>query len=261
MAALVLSARKVIDYPLHVFANTGNDSENPETLVYLEEYTKPFAAKNGIEFVEVAHPRYTLLEKCFDDTTTIPLPIYMESGAPGNRKCTGEWKVDVVARELRRRGATPRKPAVVGIGISMDESMRAKDSLLKRIINDHPLLTLRMTRHACVELIRDTGLPVPPKSSCWFCPFKKRKEWVNMYWNYPQIYWRAVELEDKLNNKRGSLQKDSIYLSGFGISLRELAVRLERGGRQLPILLINGKLYTMADDDDSEEQCMGHCMT
>lgn len=85
MAALVLSAKKVIDFPLHIFSNTGNDSENPETLVYIEEYTKPFAVKYGIEFVEVAHPRYTLLEKCMDESSTIPVPVYMGSGAPGRR--------------------------------------------------------------------------------------------------------------------------------------------------------------------------------
>src|SRR5947209_5246716 len=39
-AALVLAAQGKIDYPTFLFCNVGADSENPETLTYVEQYAK-----------------------------------------------------------------------------------------------------------------------------------------------------------------------------------------------------------------------------
>ena len=40
-ALLVLAAQKRIDFRTFLMANVGDDSENPGTLRYLEEYAKP----------------------------------------------------------------------------------------------------------------------------------------------------------------------------------------------------------------------------
>jgi hypothetical protein len=70
MAALVLAARGVIDYNLFLFANTGDDSENPEKLSYVREVAAPFAARHGLYLIELRRPGSTL---------------YQHISRPGNR--------------------------------------------------------------------------------------------------------------------------------------------------------------------------------
>ena len=52
-ALLVLAAQGEIDYPVALFANTGDDSEHPATIRYLRDVAAPFAAAHGIELVEL----------------------------------------------------------------------------------------------------------------------------------------------------------------------------------------------------------------
>lgn len=47
-AVLCLAASGRVQYDYFVFANVGNDSENPATLEYIERYAKPFAEANGL---------------------------------------------------------------------------------------------------------------------------------------------------------------------------------------------------------------------
>src|SRR5438046_2412460 len=107
-AALVLAARGEIDVDCFVFANVGDDSENPDTLEYVNTYAKPYAAANGFDLVEVQRTFRdgrdpSLLAHLYKDKTGVVIPMRMErSGAPGNRKCTYDWKVRVVARYLKR---------------------------------------------------------------------------------------------------------------------------------------------------------------
>lgn len=44
-AALVLPAQARIDFPVFLFSNVGDDSEHPDTLRYVEDVAKPYAAK------------------------------------------------------------------------------------------------------------------------------------------------------------------------------------------------------------------------
>src|SRR5262249_4200251 len=50
---LALAAQGRIDFDLFVFANTGADSEHPETLRYVHDVAMPFAAAHGIELLEL----------------------------------------------------------------------------------------------------------------------------------------------------------------------------------------------------------------
>jgi 3'-phosphoadenosine 5'-phosphosulfate sulfotransferase (PAPS reductase)/FAD synthetase len=52
-ALLVLAAQGEIDYPVALFANTGDDSEHPATIRYLREVATPYADAHGIELVEL----------------------------------------------------------------------------------------------------------------------------------------------------------------------------------------------------------------
>jgi hypothetical protein len=56
-ALLVLAAREVIDFPVALFANTGDDSEHPATLAYIREVAMPWAERQGIEVIELQKHR------------------------------------------------------------------------------------------------------------------------------------------------------------------------------------------------------------
>jgi len=66
----------------------------------------------------------------------------------------------------------------------------------------YPLIDLRIDRAACIEIIRQAGLPVPPKSSCWFCPYHSVRTWQAMRQQQPALFAKAVALERMLNEKR-----------------------------------------------------------
>ena len=217
MAVLVLAAQGKLRYDQFLFANVGHDSENPATLLYLENYARPYADEHDVDLVELHHTRYgkpeTLLGHIRRSERSLPLPVRMSNGAPGRRTCTSDFKIEVIARYQKQRGATPDAPAVAALGISVDEWQRARtDSGIAWQVLEYPLLDLRMNRRDCTKVIEEAGLPVPPKSSCWFCPFHSRGEWLRMKREEPEQFQRAVELERLLNERRARLGRDEIYL-------------------------------------------------
>lgn len=171
-AALVLAAEGRIDFPLFLFSNVGADSENPATLKYVEEYAKPYAADHGIELVELervmvrsGESRTLWQELTREGSKSLKIPVRMSNGAPGTRSCTADYKIKVIGRELKKRGATAENPAVIGIGISVDEIHRANN----RITEPHerityPLLDLGLRRTDCFRVIRGGGCRCRPRA-------------------------------------------------------------------------------------------------
>lgn len=217
-AVLVLAAQGRVQYDAFLFSNVGNDSENPATIAYVENVAKPFAAAHGIELVELQKRRrtgeaVTLLGQLHHSRKSIDIPAYVGAGAPGNRNCTINFKMNVIGKYTKAHGATEADPATVAIGISMDEIQRMHNkSAIAWQTLEYPLIDLRLYRRDCMRLIADAGLPVPPKSSCWFCPFHRRDEWVTMKREQPEQFGRAVALEQMLNERRATLGRDEIYL-------------------------------------------------
>lgn len=226
-AALVLSAQGRIDFPVHLFANVGDDSEHPATLSYVREVAMPYAAAHGIEFHELRRvwrdgSERTLLQSLERPSRTIDIPVRMANGAPGRRQCSKAFKSQVVARWTKRAGATPEKPAAVGIGFSTDEIDRV--GVAPRAAWEtatYPLLDLGLSRTDCHRVIADAGLPTPPKSSCWFCPMHRPAKWAEMRRDEPELFWRSVELERLLNERRDTLGKDHVYFTRFARPLDE----------------------------------------
>ena len=257
-ALLVLAAQGRIDFRTFLFANVGNDSEQPETLRYIEEHAKPYAAKHGLELVELSRiglsgPRRgeirTLLADLErPDSKSIDIPVHMKGGGPGTRKCTDRNKIKVIADELARRGATAGNPATVGIGISLDEIHRANNRSSiphERVV--YPLLELGLRRTDCQRIITAAGLPIPPKSACWFCPMKRPTEWHELRRNQPDLFEHACRLEDQLVERRARLGKDPAYLTGLGRPLRQA---IPDGVDLLPLA------------DDGDGACdSGYCFT
>jgi len=227
-ALLVLAAQREIDFPLAIFANTGDDSEHPASIAYVRDVAIPYAQQHGIELLEIQRrTRDGNLESLYgrltSESRSIGIPIRMNtSGAPGNRNCTIDFKIKPVAKELKRRGATKHDPAIVALGISVDEYQRMRsDSGIPHELLTYPLIDLRMDRAACIGVIERAGLPVPGKSSCWFCPYHSIANWRKQLQNEPDLFERSAQLEETLNERRAKLGKDPVWLTSRLIPLRE----------------------------------------
>lgn len=248
-AALVLQVQGRLGAPFDVwlFANVGDDSEDPGTIEYFDKHARPYAEKHGIELVELhrimvrsGEHRTLMQELTREGSKSLKIPVRMSNGAPGTRSCTSSYKIEVIGRELKRRGATHQNPADVGIGISVDEIHRAnnrKAMPYERCV--YPLIDLGIRRSDCPRIILDAGLPVPPKSSCFFCPFHRVEAWHEQRRNQPELFEKSCQLEETLNRRRDELGKDHVYLTRFGRPLREA---VPDGVDLLPF----------ADDDDGE---------
>lgn len=229
MALMVKAARGELPFRRFYFCNVGDDSEYPGTLRYVEQYAKPYAAEHGLEFIELRRVMQTGPDKGQErtllqdirrpDSRRIPFPMRVANGMPGNRACTETYKRRMVARETKRRGATPERPAQLAIGISLDEFTRATDSRIRHQINVHPLIDLNLRRTDCQRIIAAAGLPIPPKSACWFCPMKTPAQWLRLKQQNPALFERACQLEAEMNVRRAALGKDPMYMTRFGIPL------------------------------------------
>lgn len=231
---LVLAAQGRIDFPLFLMANVGDDSEHPDTLRYVREVAMPYAEKHSIELVMLDRIKRdgsieTLWGRLMrEGSRSLPIPVRMSNGAPGKRSCTTDFKIKVIGKELKRRGASADNPATIGIGISLDEIHRANARKVEpheRIV--YPLVGvgeetgLKMNRLDCERVIRSAGLPVPPKSSCFFCPFHRPTAWADLAREHPDLFEKSAQLEATLNARRDELGKDHVYLTRFGVPLRE----------------------------------------
>lgn len=227
VAALVLAAAGRINYDTFLFSNVGDDSEYPETMAYLRDWAIPYAEANGLRLLTLYKTRRdgtteTLYEKLHRTPRSIDIPVRMYNGAPGNRSCTADFKIKVIAKWMRANGATKETPGLVGIGISLDEHTRAKGSQLDHIINDYPMVEMGITRQDCERIIREAGLPVPPKSSCFFCPFHHITVWQDLYDKHPDLFAKSVALEKMLNERREALGLRPVWLTSRARPLDEV---------------------------------------
>ncbi len=222
VAAMILAAQSQIPYDTFVFANVGHDSENPATMHYLEQVVRPYMQQHGLRLVEVqrlnrAKQPVTLYEYNMNPANrSVTIPAHLQDGGPGQRSCTADWKVRVIDKWIKTHCTGL---VYVGLGISVDEFTRMKK--LKPVAlrkagplksNRYPLIDLRLTREACVRMIQAEGLPIPEKSSCWFCPFHSAKAWLDLSVQQPALFAKAVELEMRINAKRTLKGQDQLRL-------------------------------------------------
>ncbi|MFI9228591.1 phosphoadenosine phosphosulfate reductase [Streptomyces rimosus] len=238
-ALMVLAARREIPYHTLLFANVGDDSEDPATLEYVRHVARPYAAASGLD-LHVLHRTLrsggteTLWGRMMrKDSRALPIPIRMSNGAPGTRGCTRDFKIWVTGKWLKANGATPGNPATVAVGISLDEIARAANRRVEPYERlAYPLLDLKLRRVDCQQIISDAGLPMPPKSACWFCPLKSLEGWKEMRRDRPGLFLRACCLEESLNETRqwGGMG-DAVFLTRTG---RPLLEAVEAAQEELP---------------------------
>lgn len=225
-AMVVLATQGIISGVTQaLFSNVGDDSEHPDTVNYVRNIMQPWAKERGLDIVELHRTlktgeTQTLWQRMMDHTGTSlrePIPVYGWSGSPMSRSCTADHKIKVLGKHIKAATNKNQWPVDVLIGISVDEIERAGRGKNEAWENrQYPLLDLGLRRSDCINIIADAGLPVPPKSACFFCPFHSQLTWAEMRRDEPHLFDKAVALETKLNERRTNRQMPPVYLTRKG---------------------------------------------
>ena len=181
----------------------------------------------------------------------IHMPFWTSNGGPLQRQCTAEFKIAPVRRRLRELAgydaALPPHPPAGAIelwmGISWDEIERMNQSRVRFIAHRWPLIEKRMTRNDCVSYLEAHGLPVPLKSACIGCPFRRASGWIEIRDNAPDEWSEALAFDEFVRHnplaKYGVSTADTLYIYRGRVPLDvanlEADAARERQGKQVAL--------------------------
>ena len=208
VAIAVLVAEGKLPKP-EVVAIADTSREATETWEYTDRWVRPMLRAVGIEIQVVPHSLATVDLYGGSEGQTLLIPAFAAGGGALSTFCSGKWKADVMSRFYRSLGYGPKNPIRTWIGISLDEIGRAKPSgvqwqeLYWPLIHSEPSIR----RVDCYRIVEAAGLPTPPKSSCWMCPYRRNSQWRRLRDHYPEDFERACQLDEEIraNDKRGGL--------------------------------------------------------
>jgi 3'-phosphoadenosine 5'-phosphosulfate sulfotransferase (PAPS reductase)/FAD synthetase len=174
VALYLLLQEKGIDFEA-VFVN--HETDLPETYEYVE-----YLRRNGFEITEIKpnNKGFSSLYEYCKHYKFLP-SIYL-------RWCTSKFKT----RPFYKFVTTP---CVVHIGFSAEETHRFLDKRQKDVTYRYLLVEEGLNRRDCVQLIKDAGLRVPPKSGCYICPFQSKHQLRKLYRKHPELFEKIIELE------------------------------------------------------------------
>lgn len=209
MVILVKQGKIAIDEA--IFSDTGG--EKPETYWYMDNYIKPLFADMNVPFSVIRNE----LPSCQPDLYGW---LWKHGQIPpigGRRLCSVKFKIETIERYL--------KPQIYEtlIGFSLDEYNR-KVTSEKRRHKIYPLIDLGLTAKDCHMVITDYGLPVPLKSSCFFCPYQHPAEWNWLKNNHRDLFDKALELEANYHKRRPDMIDFGLV---HGVPLRRLKEGLQ----------------------------------
>jgi len=131
------------------------------------------------------------------------------------RWCTKEWKVVPMQKYVS-------SPAFLLLGIDAGESHRAKFAVDGGVERRYPLIEYGIDREGCREIILDHGLPVPPKSGCYFCPYQRPAQWRTLRREHPDLFCKAQQIEEANIRRRIARGKQPYALCPNGVFLDQL---------------------------------------
>lgn len=200
-----------IDYI--TFADTGG--EKPHTYTFIEAFDQYLSSVGypKVTIVKGSQPaqirRGSLEAECLELGT-------MPSKAFGYGNCSQKWKIDPqnkFDKDLCKQYGIKLADITRLVGFDADEPSRADRAIalidkrraegLDIQVNRFPLIEWDWGRDECVEAIARAGLVQPGKSSCWFCPSSKKTEVVWLRDNHPDLFDRAVRIEQRALNGEG----------------------------------------------------------
>tara|TARA_R100000655_G_C2994806_1_gene193571 strand:- start:2686 stop:3456 length:771 start_codon:yes stop_codon:yes gene_type:complete len=144
------------------------------------------------------------------------IPAFTKNGGMIRRQCTNEYKIQPVIKKARQlHGLKPRQRmpmTEMWLGITIDEIERAKISQLPRITYHYPLINQRMDRADCMRFFEEINFPIPPKSSCVFCPYHSNKTWKNLKDNHPKEFKKAIKIDSAIRDMKDRGLDEPVYL-------------------------------------------------
>ena len=240
-AIAVLVAQKRLPRPERiVMADTGRECQT--TFDYLNNYIAPLLETVGCQ-VEIISHDYSKQDLYYVDKegneSDLPLmPVWTRQKNKISQLpnlCSGFWKRDAVIKWLTEpeqyygrqkiesvdengKPETKTFPVTQWIGFSRDEISRCKPSQRKWIKNEYPLIMgygVSFSRDECVELVLNAGLPEPPKSRCWMCPYQTAAEWRDVK-SRPEEWAKAIDLDFEIRSRD---KQSAVYLHRSGTAL------------------------------------------
>lgn len=184
-----------------LFSDTGG--ERPDTYEFIEKFSE-WLDQNGAPRVIKLHyttkdgRTLTLEQDCLEHQA-LPAIAY------GFKSCSQKFKARVADKFCNN---DPDCKAVWENGEKIDkyigydagepkrvECHKAYDLTDKKYNHHYPLYEWGWTRERCKEEIQSVGLPLPGKSSCFFCPSMKKAEIEELWKHYPDLFKRAISME------------------------------------------------------------------
>jgi hypothetical protein len=234
-ALLVMSAKELHGCPradVAIFADTqGEPAHVYESLRRCEA----FGAANGIEVVTVTQGDLggRLIARArgeIKSASMIPAFVVGRDGkaAPLGRNCTRDHKLSPIVREVRRR-VGKKGTATALIGISTDEAHRMKPALHPWLVNRYPLVEAGLNRDDCLRIIAESGLPVPEKSACYFCPYHSNGYWLDMKRRHPNEWAAACFFDAKIRDMSKAGVRGDVYLHRSMVPLANVDLNESQG--------------------------------
>lgn len=187
--AIEMVKRKMpLDYIL--FSDTL--AEKPETYAYLDFFSNWLVSKGYPSVIRLKpYKEEGLYGECIR-LKRLPSIVY------GFKSCSEKWKLRPFNKFCKENNLFP---AIVYKGIDAGEEHRVSDYSDKNVSIFFPLVDWDFDRSDCIKIIIDEGLPLPPKSSCFFCPSMRKTEIYQLQKQNPKLLEMAFEME---NNSIGT---------------------------------------------------------
>jgi hypothetical protein len=201
-AMLIGMHQRDIPVDLILFSDTGG--EQPHTYGYIPVMNR-WLVDHGmpeitvVQYLDQNGNRLTLEDECLR-SGTLPAIAY------GYKKCSLKHKIGTQDKfcnnypPCKEVWANDEK-AVKFIGYDAGEEHRRTNAIVydiqdRKYNKEYPLIDWDWYRKDCVEAIQQEGLPLPGKSSCFFCPSMKKHEIRTLYHNHRDLYNRAIAIEN-----------------------------------------------------------------
>ena len=179
-----------------MFADTGG--ERPHTYAYMQ-IKREWLKRNGFPDITVVrntnkHGKEQTLEQDCLNRGALPSIAY------GFKSCSQKFKIQPIDKFLNHHPmaiaawAAGEKVTKL-IGYDADEYHRVADYDNKKYRIEYPLLDYGWGRDDCIAAIKNEGLPLPGKSSCFFCPNMRRGEILELNALHPELARRAIAIE------------------------------------------------------------------
>ena len=196
---------------LALMAEVGEITPKPDVAIFADTIAEPASVYRWLDWLEkqLSFPVYRVTRGNLAEAalelrlsqksgkvylnTLIPLFLAGETNGILWRKCTRDYKVEPILKEIKKFLAG--SIGTQWIGISTDEAHRMKDSPVKWLDNRYPLIEMGMSRSDCLRWMKNRGYPEPPRSACYFCPYHSDREWIRLKTEEPEEFQKAVEWE------------------------------------------------------------------